>query len=145
MAGAIPELDAAFGGRVIVDAQVARASSTMISTMRWHADNGTLAPTVVIHAGSNGPLDKGFVDAVMDVAGPDREVIFLTVRLPRRWEDSVNDDLRADVPAHDNARLLDWHGASDSNPGWFNSDGMHIINMPGADQYAALIHQAVTG
>nr|WP_274387402.1 acyltransferase family protein [Salsipaludibacter albus] len=142
MAGAVPEIEDAIDGAV-VDADVGRTSDQLVDLVAARADAGDLAPTVVIHSGSNGPLPKGFVDRVMDVTGPDRRVLFVNVRVPLRWQDQVNRALASGVANHDNATLVDWYGTSSGHAEWFTPDGVHIIDRPGADQFAAMLVAAV--
>ncbi len=68
----------------------------------------------------------------------------LNVRVPRRWEDTVNAKLASEVPGHANASLRDWPGSSGSNPSWFGPDGIHVYGRTGADKFAGLIAWGVT-
>ncbi len=144
MAGAVVELQDAIEGRELIDADVARTVEDVADIVAYHADAGSLADHVVVHTGNNGRLPAGFVDDVMDAAGPDRDVWFVTVRVPRPWEDDVNAVLHDDVPDNDNAHLLDWFALSNEQYDWFAGDGIHVVDSPGAQHYADMIADAVT-
>ena len=143
MAGAVAELEAAYEGPIRIDAEVSRSIGEGVDVIAHQAEDKTLGDVVVVHLGTNGPIEVGDVARIMEVAGSDRQVAFLTVKLPRRWESQVNDVLASEVPAYPNAVLVDWHGASEGKREWFSDDGIHIHAKPGAAAYAELVATAV--
>jgi hypothetical protein len=70
------------------------------------------------------------------------KVLVVNVRVNREWQDSVNATLAARVPAHPNAVLVDWFGASEAHPEYFYDDYTHL-RPDGAAQYAGLIKAAL--
>ena len=143
MAGAGAQLDQAYGGPIDVDAEVGRSFAAGIEVVRARAEAGTLGDVLVVHLGNNGIVEPKQVARLMEVAGSERSVIFLTVRVPRRWQDLVNAALAKAVPPHDNAKLVDWYTHSEGRRAWFNADGIHIVDTPGAEAYAKMIARAV--
>jgi lysophospholipase L1-like esterase len=67
-----------------------------------------------------------------------RMVILLTPRVPREWQAPNIDTIKKIAAEFPNARVLDWFAASDSHPGWFYADGLHL-RPEGAAAYAELI------
>ena len=69
-----------------VDAAVSRQFGTAIDILRaWH-DQGLLSETVVVHMGTNGIITQGHIDAIMDILKDRKRVVFLNLKVPRRWE-----------------------------------------------------------
>jgi hypothetical protein len=81
---------------------------------------------------------------MMSVIGPQRQVYFLTARMPRSWETEVNTKLAEGVSRHPNAHLLDWRQFAGCHHDWFGSDGFHVTDA-GADNYARFVLLNITG
>jgi peptidoglycan/LPS O-acetylase OafA/YrhL len=142
MLGAAYTLAAAVPG-IDLDTAVGRQSETTVAIVRDRAAAGTLADVVLIHAGNNGPISAAHIDQIMQVIGPSRKAIFLTVNVPRAWQDPNNATLAAVLSKYANATLLDWHGAVEENPALvYSGDGIHLTSS-GAAQYAAMVVRAV--
>ena len=69
-------------------------------------------------------------------------VYFVNAKVPRRWEDSVNESLKAGVELWPNAYLIDWNSAATDHPEYFGKDGVHLTGA-GIDAYASLIARAI--
>ena len=104
-----------------------------------------LAPLVIVHCGNNGALGDGFVDEVMRIAGPNRHVMFVTLKVPRGWQDPDNAELARDVARYQNARIYDWHNIgtllSPQNV-YFYKDGYHLTPV-GRTYYADNMYKAL--
>src|SRR6185503_9609998 len=114
------------GGGVLVNAAVSRHAGTCIEVLRAFAQRSVLAPLVIVHCGNNGALGPGFVDQVMAIAGTRRHVMFVTLKVPRGWQDTDNAELARDVARFDNARIYDWHNIGtllSPQSTYFYSDG----------------------
>jgi hypothetical protein len=116
-------------GGVLVNAAVSRHAGTCLQVLQLFAAQHVLAPLVIVHCGNNGALGPGFVDQVMQIAGPQRHVMFVSLKVPRSWEGPDNAQIAADVAKYPNARILDWHTIGDGlNPqnAYFYPDGYHL-------------------
>jgi peptidoglycan/LPS O-acetylase OafA/YrhL/lysophospholipase L1-like esterase len=127
-------------GSIRVDAAVSRQFGHAIDLARWLRDTGQLSDTVVVHMGTNGIITQGHIDAMMDVLRDRKRVVFLNLKVPRRWEGPDNDVLAANIPRFPNAVLIDWHNTANAHPEWFYEDGFHL-RPDGARAYADLIAQ----
>jgi hypothetical protein len=125
-----------------VDAVVSRQWDPGVATVSSDRSSGRLRPTLVVDLGTNGTVSAGQFDAMVRAATGTRRVVFVTVRVPRSWEASVNATLRAGVARHPGAVLADWYAASAGHPEWFGADGYHL-QPAGARALAALIAGAV--
>jgi hypothetical protein len=136
MMGAADEL-AAKG--IAVDAEVSRQMGTMLPVVEALRDAGRFGDAVVIHLGSNGPIDDAtmtrFFTALADVP----KVVVLTIDSRGDW-DSANNAMIADLPTRfPNVSVLYWDGLAADCPGeCFYDDGIHL-RQDGQNYYANLI------
>lgn len=143
MLGAVPELQEAIAA-IDIDAAVGRQAPNAIQVLGARRDAGQLGAVVVVHLGSNGIFRAEQLDETMEVlAGVDR-VVFVNVRVPRRWQDPVNEMLADGVGRYPNAEVVDWYAASDGHPEWLREDGVHL-SREGARAYAGLIAACIRG
>jgi lysophospholipase L1-like esterase len=134
MLGAAPQLRAKGIG---VDAAESRQWNTGASILGMRAAAGQLPRVVVVHLGTNGPINAGQVDAMMRVLGGHR-VVLITAHEPRWWQNQVNDTLRAGVARWPGTVLLDWDAEGSVHPEWFYNDRIHL-RPRGAQAYADLV------
>ena len=109
-----------------------------IQILESRLEAGGLGDFVVVDIGNNGPITSKEFDQVMSIAGSDRQVIFLTVRVPRVWEATNNQVLIDGVSRYSNASLIDWYGLTVDHPELFWDDGIHL-RPAGATMYSQLI------
>lgn len=141
MVGASSALRAAIPS-IEVDAVVSRQWDPGVATVQSDRGSGRLRPTLVVDLGTNGTVSAAQFDAMVRAATGTRRIVFVTVRVPRSWEASVNATLRAGVARQAGAVLADWYAASAGHPEWFGPDGYHL-QPAGARALAALIAGAV--
>jgi hypothetical protein len=96
---------------------------------------------VIIHLGNNGPVSNGDVDSVMAELNGVPNVLLVTVRVDRSWQDEVNQTLRGAAGRYPNVQIVDWYAASAGHGDWFQADGTHFRTSsgPGANAYADLL------
>lgn len=124
-----------------IDAAVSRHTASVIEILHGRAAAGTLAETVLLHTGNNGPIGAEEFDALMAAAG-DRTVLLVTIKVPRWWEGPNNAVLAEGASRYPNAHLVDWYGASVNRPELFAGDGYHLTG-DGAALYASLVLAAL--
>ncbi len=66
--------------------------------------------------GTNGIIDPGEFDRMMSLLSDRTRVVIINAKVPRPWEQQVNDTLAAGVKRYKNATLLDWHGYASRTP-----------------------------
>jgi hypothetical protein len=124
-----------------VDASVSRQwgqGETLVAAARARGVSGD----IVVFLGTNGPIATADFDAMMAAAKGARRVVFVTVHVPRDWQDPNNAVLVAGVGRYPGTAVLaDWNALSSAHPEWFYAgDGTHMpIGGPGAQALAALI------
>ncbi|HET9050289.1 MAG TPA: hypothetical protein VFO60_01220 [Candidatus Dormibacteraeota bacterium] len=127
---------------VVVDGQVGRQFSVGISIIAGLRSAGRLPPMVIVALGTNGTVTAQQIDQMMSAATGARRVVFVTVHVPRVWQDSDNAVIRAGVTRYPNAGLADWNALSAGHPAWFAPDGYHL-STTGATALARLIAAAL--
>ena len=90
--------------------------------------------------GTNGTVDPGDFDRMMTLLSDRKKVVIVNAKVPRPWEQQVNDTLAAGVKKYKNAVLLDWHGYGSQHPEFFYDDGIHL-RPEGAAAYAQFVAQ----
>jgi hypothetical protein len=120
--GSADSLRHALGAGTTVDAKVGRQFSTAPGIVRaWASAH---AGPVVVDLGANGTVAPDDVEAVI-AAASGRRVVFVGVRVPRRWQDGNNEVLRDAAAAHPSVEFVDWAAIVGSNPGVLGPDGVH--------------------
>lgn len=141
MAGAVKPLGSLIA-QIDVDAVRGRQAAAALKLLQERHDAGRLGDVVIIHIGNNGPFSQGQFDAMMQLLADVRQVVFVNVKVPRRWEAPNNAVIADGVQRYPNALLVDWHGATANRPELFWRDGIHL-RPSGAQFYADLIAGSV--
>ena len=79
----------------------------------------------------------------MRIAGPHRDVFWVTVWAPRKWIPSNNKILRSCVARYPGrAHVVDWAWAAARHPSWLYSDHIHL-RPDGARAFARIVRTAI--
>jgi hypothetical protein len=143
LAGKAALIDA-LGGRVTVDAAIARQVDAGLDVLQRYRDGGALndIAAVVVDLGTNGPMSAGQIDRLNRIVAGVPTVVVVNVRVPKRWEGQSNTSIGNGAASH-GWRLADWYHASD-HPGVLGRDGVHPTPS-GARVYAHMIAEQVSG
>ena len=133
---AIPDL--------VVDAKLGRYMAQGAALVSSVLARYPALETIVVHLGSNGGAGSSEVVDIIEAA-EGRQVVFVTVKVPRRWETTSNSAITRGTAGQPNAQIVDWKrlAASCSGGSIFYEDGIHL-KPAGAICYADLIKAAVT-
>lgn len=121
-----------------IDAVVGRGVPDGIRALKERAAAGKLGDLVLVHLGNNGEFSEAQFEEIAAIAGPQRRLVFVTVRVPRSWEGPNNEVIARGVARHGNAVLVDWHGASAARLSLLWDDGVHL-RPEGVKAYSELI------
>jgi len=128
---------------ITVDATKNRQVLDSLQIFNYYKSVNELGNTVVIHLGTNGITKAATFERILKPLADVPRVIILTMRVPRRASEKINNKIINNLPAtHPNVTVLDWYSLSKPHPEWFSSDGIHP-NSLGQDNYVALIVEAV--
>lgn len=122
---------------ITVDAEIGRQMSSAREVLQDYKESGKLGNGVIIALGTNGAFNSKQFRAMLD-ALDEREIILVNTRVPRKWEDRVNDTLDEIAEEKSNVTLVDWYAASSNHDSYFSPDGVHL-EAEGAKAYAELV------
>ena len=108
-----------------VDAEVSRQASGVLERVEALAAADLLAPTVVIHTGTNGIITEDQLRTMLDTLSDRERVVVINVNVPRRWTAPNNEMIAVVVPDYPNAVIADWASVSAGRSDFFVSDGVH--------------------
>ncbi len=126
----------------VVDAVVGRQAWDLPQDMAQLRHSGLMGRTVVLHVGDNGLFLQSTLSDTLNSLSDRHRVVLVTIRVPRRWQDPVNDLLRSEAPKHRNVVIADWNAASAGHPEYFVKDGVHLTQV-GCQAFAETIARAV--
>ena len=136
MLGAKDELS---GRGIKVNAVVSRQFRDAVPLVEQLKAAGRLRKKVVIHLGNNGILiDAADCNRISEVAGPNRTVYLVNLKIPRSYRRTQNERLAACAQRRANTLLIDWFHYSRSHSSWFAADGYHLT-AAGQTKYASFI------
>lgn len=138
---AAPYLEKLYPG-IIVDGKVGRQMAEAQNVVNELKNKGQLGDTVIIELGSNGPFNPNVLRQLLISLGEEKHMILVNVHVPRKWQDTVNEDLNRIAAEFSNVTLVDWYSASKGKEAFFTPDGVHL-KEEGAKYYAELIGKAI--
>ena len=140
--GAVSQLQAYYGERLHLNAVKGRRASESIAHLQQLSAEGQLRDTVVLHIGNNGAISSDAFNAAYDAVGPDRTLVLVRIRVPRRWEAQVNGEIDRLASEHANIVVADWNKIANEEPGLLTDDGVHL-SQAGKDRYTRMLAELV--
>ncbi|MCZ0859052.1 acyltransferase family protein [Actinomyces israelii] len=140
---AAPSLETSLPG-VVVDAEVSRSIYAAQSVLET-ADAAGARPCVVVSLATNGPVDTGELDSILDYLGPSRSLVLVTGYGPARttWIPEADETIRSFAAAHpDQVAVADWEAAAAAHPELLYDDQIHPL-PEGGDLYAQTVANAI--
>jgi peptidoglycan/LPS O-acetylase OafA/YrhL len=136
------DLEAAFGPRITVDAEVGRQVYEGLERLEQYRSAGRLdhLSALVVGLGTNGPFEPSQLQQLETLTAGIPRVVLVNVRVPLSWQAESNATI-AKVAADPRFRVADWYQAS-AAPGVLYSDEVHP-DAAGQLIYANLITEAV--
>ncbi len=123
-----------------VDAEVSRSMYALLDIVIDDVSAGTLGNPVVIGIGTNGPLNVGVCEEVIDLCGS-RDIFWLTTT--NNWQFANTDTILSLGETHDNVTIIDWETISDGHGEYFYNDGIHLT-PEGRAAYTEAIKDSLT-
>jgi peptidoglycan/LPS O-acetylase OafA/YrhL len=142
MLGGAGRLKERFGSTAYVDAKKNRQYREAAGIVLDLREKNRLAPNLIVHLGNNGPVKSEDIKNLLAAAKGVEHILFVTVRVTKPWQDSVNAALKDADKNHKDVQIVNWYRVSEGHRDWFYSDGTHM-NGTGADNYANLLHGSV--
>lgn len=132
-----PHLEEVFT-KIDVDAKIGRQFREAEDIVQQKKSTGSLGEIVVIELGANGPLSDKKMTSLIQEIGTDRNIYFITTRVPKPWQQEVNDTIKSVAGNFKNVKVVDWFSVSESHPEYIGNDGVHLT-LTGAKVYAGLL------
>ncbi|MCG7381541.1 hypothetical protein [Paenibacillus sp. ACRRY] len=130
--------------KITVEGKVGRQMSQASKFITELCSQGKLGDHIIIELGTNGPFSKDQLRSLLTSLSEARQVLVVTTRVPKRWQDTVNTNIKEVVPEFDNAKVVDWYEASQGKDEFFYNDGVHL-KPDGSRFYASLLIQHLQG
>jgi lysophospholipase L1-like esterase len=125
-----------------VNAESGRHVDEGVKVLRQKAEAGTLRDVVVVHLGTNGSFTSDECRAMKRAVGSDRTLVLLTVKVPRSWQRSNNQAIRACADDYANTEMVDWRAFALNHAEAIASDGYHLTPK-GTRMYARFVDRKV--
>jgi peptidoglycan/LPS O-acetylase OafA/YrhL len=118
-----------------IDAKVGRQFKEIYSLL----ESGKLDKynKIVIALGNNGYVSKKDLENVIERL-KDKEIYLITVKVPRPWQNQVNNTFKEIASEYKNVKIIDWYSYSREKEELFVTDKVHLNNK-GAKYFASLI------
>ena len=127
---------------IAIDAQVGQQLYQVQSSVAQLKAEGAVGDRLILELGTNGPFSVSQMEQLINSFGPMRRIVLVNTRVPRPWQQQVNETIAAVAQNYPNATVVDWYGDSAAYPQYFYPDGVHLDPV-GAKAYASLLAQAV--
>lgn len=137
MVGVQPYLEETMPG-IRVDGKVGRQMSQAAKIVDDLKSQGELGDRVVLELGTNGPFNSHTLENLLESLSDVQRIVLVTARVPKGWEDSVNEKIKEAAGKFANVKVFDWHAASEGKEDYFYPDGVHL-KPEGGRYYASLL------
>jgi peptidoglycan/LPS O-acetylase OafA/YrhL len=129
-----PHLEQAFN-KVDVDAKIGRQFREAEEIVQQKKSSGSLGEIIIIELGANGPLSDKKMAALIEQIGTERDIYMITTRVPKPWQQEVNETIKSVAGNYKNVKVVDWFTFSESHLEYIGNDGVHLT-LSGAEAYA---------
>lgn len=141
MVGVEPYLRESLPG-VVVDAKISRQMRVANDVISQLESDGELRKIVIIELGTNGPFTEEQLIGVLDRLEGADAIFLINARVPRHWEQAVNEMIVNVAECYPYVHSIDWYSESSGHDEYFYSDGVHLKSV-GANAYCAMLIKAV--
>ena len=141
MIDASPYLERLLPG-ITIDAVVGRQLYETPTVVAELMARGELGSRVILELGTNGPYTRAQLISLLRSLGNVKEILLVNTRVPRPWQDQVNQLLASVAKTYPNVVLVNWYGASAGHASFFYPDGVHL-DPEGARFYAGLLARSL--
>ncbi|WP_411350096.1 hypothetical protein [Paenibacillus sp. WLX2291] len=125
-----------------IDGKVSRQMSQADDVINNLVANNKLGDHVILELGTNGPFSSDQLRSVLQSLSSAKQVLLVTARVPKPWQDTVNDTMTQVGREFPNVQIVDWYGASAGKDQYFYNDGVHL-KPDGSRYYTSLLVAAL--
>lgn len=135
--GAAPELEQMLPG-IVIDGKVGRQMSQAQRIVDDLQAQGQLGNRILLELGTNGPFRKAQLRSLLESLNHAKQIYIVTTRVPKDWQDTVNESIQDVAAEFGNTTVIDWYAASAGRQELFSPDGVHLTTE-GIRFYASLL------
>ena len=128
--------------KAIIDGKIGRQLYSSPVTLQELISKDKMANRVVTLLGTNGTFSQKQLDEYIRTLG-DRELYFVTIFAPVKWNNEVNQQLQEAKNRHANVHIIDWYEFAKNHAEWFYEDKIHP-NTQGAEELAQYSLESIT-
>ena len=128
--------------KAIIDGKIGRQLYYSPETLQELISKDKMANRVVTLLGTNGTFSQKQLDEYIRTLG-DRELYFVTIFAPVKWNNEVNQQLQEAKTRHANVHIIDWYEFAKNHAEWFYEDKIHP-NTQGAEELAQYSLESIT-
>lgn len=127
----------------LIDTFIGRNPYQALEVLKGYLEQNVVGKVVVLACFSNSTPMPETIDAMVEAAGPEREVYLVGTVNPDGFQDAANANLQAAAEAHENVHYVDWPAVLDGHmPEYLWADDTHL-RPEGARVYVDMIVRAV--
>ncbi|MEC0133481.1 MULTISPECIES: acyltransferase family protein [Paenibacillus] len=138
---AAPFLVESFPG-IVIDGKVGRQMMQAQEVVDQLRAQGRLGKRMIIELGTNGAFNSKQLRKLLNSLSDAEQIILVNIRVPRKWEQTVNSTLSKVSSEFRNTTIVDWYSASEGKDDYFYKDGVHL-KREGAKYYASILIKAL--
>lgn len=127
-------IDGKVGGRCILAA----------ATLQELIAKDKMANRVVTLLGTNGTFFSKTIRWNIFVSLEKRELYFVTIFAPVKWNNEVNQQLLEAKTRHANVHIIDWYELAKNHADWFYEDKIHPNNQGASEELARYLLDSIT-
>ena len=101
---------------IAIDAQVGQQLYQVQRSVAQLKAEGAVGDRLILELGTNGPYTVSQLEHLINSFGPLRRIVLVNTRVPRPWQDQVNETIAAVAETYPNATVVDWYGDSAAYP-----------------------------
>lgn len=127
----------------LIDTFIGRSPSQSLDVLRGYLDQNVVGHVIVMACFSNSTPYPETLDAMIEAAGPDREIYLVGTVNPDGFQDAANTNLMAAADAHENVHYVDWPAVLEGHMDeYLWADATHL-RPAGAGVYVDMIVRAI--
>lgn len=119
-------------------AHVGWQAANIVNQVQALVEANALTPVVLIHTGTNGYITDVQLRKMLDMLKDRKRVLLVNSHVPRRWMNENNELMARIATEYPNVIVVDWRDASEGQPDFFVSDGVHLT-VPGMHAFVGQI------
>lgn len=114
---------------VDVHATMGWQAADVIRQLKALKQSGSLRAVALVHLGTNGYVTEGQLRQILAMLADCKRVVLVNTHVPRRWMEANNTLIDRVAPGFPNVVVVRWNDASENQPDYFVSDGVHLTGI----------------